>query len=82
MRMRRLAGLRAKSSLLKALLGKDAADDDKVRNSTIAARANGWLAGYGTKEQIAAEVKALRLDEKARKALEDALGSRAPVLCK
>ena len=74
--------LRSRAGLLVALLGLDATNATKVRDSTIAARANGWLAGHGTKAEITAEVEALGLDEHAREALEAALGSRAPVLCK
>ena len=55
--------------------------DETLRDSTLAARVNGWIGGHGTKKEIAAEVEAMKLDESARKALERALGNRAPVLC-
>lgn len=73
--------LRGKKGLLAALLGPGA-DGARVRESTLAARANGWVAGYGTAEQIAAEIDALELGEKAREALRRALGERAPVTCR
>jgi peptide-methionine (S)-S-oxide reductase len=72
--------LRHDKDLLRALLGPDWTDRG-LRDSTVAARVNGWLSGYGTPEEIAAEVKDLGLGEEARAALEKALGDRAPALC-
>lgn len=73
--------LRARTKLLEALLGSKPTGKT-VRESTAAARVNGWIGGYGTKEQIAAESEALELDEGALEALARELGNRAPVLCK
>ncbi len=73
--------LRSKKKLVPALLGEDWTDKELL-DSTVAARANGWITGHGTPEEILAESEALKLDEKAREALADALGDRAPVLCR
>jgi peptide-methionine (S)-S-oxide reductase len=73
--------LRSRGALLKALLGEKA-DGATIRDSTLAARVNGWLAGHGTPEEIVAEAKRLGLDEKARADLAKALGKRVPALCK
>ena len=72
--------LRKRSALVEAVLGSDASDKT-IRDATVSARLNGWIAGHGTKEQIGAEVKALKIDEDGRKALGRALGKRAPVSC-
>ena len=72
--------LRKRPTLMRSLLGEKP-DDATIRDSTLAARANGWLAGHGTKKEIASEVEAMKLDDEAKKALERALGNRAPVLC-
>jgi peptide-methionine (S)-S-oxide reductase len=73
--------LRSRRTLLRALLGVTATGET-IRQSTLAARANGWITGHGTPEAIATEVKALKLDEGARKALKAALGTRVPALCR
>jgi methionine-S-sulfoxide reductase len=73
--------LRSRTALFEALLGPKP-DGKTVRESTVTARVNGWIGGYGTTEQIAAQVEALKLSEKAREALARELGSRAPVACK
>ena len=71
--------LRRHEKLIAALLGPKPTGE-KIRESTVTARANGWVAGYGTPEQIAAESKALGLDEKARAELARVLGKRAPAV--
>jgi methionine-S-sulfoxide reductase len=73
--------LRSRTRLLEALLPKKATDAD-VRDSTITARANGWVAGHGAAEEIAAEAKRLGLSGKALEELSRVLGKKAPVLCK
>ena len=74
--------LRSKRRLIEALLGADAKDDEKIRESTITARVNGWLVGYGTPEEIEADVKRLGITGDAKKALGKALEKRVPALCK
>ena len=44
-------------------------DERDFVNSTAAARINGYLDGYGTKEQLAREVDQLGLSQPARKRL-------------
>jgi peptide-methionine (S)-S-oxide reductase len=73
-------GLRARSTLVDALFGADV-DGGTLRESTLAARVNGWLAGHGTPEEIARQIEGFDLGEKARKALGEALGKRAPPAC-
>lgn len=72
--------LRGKRGLLDALLG-EGVSDEAIRESTLAARANGWVVGHGTADQIAAELDALEVPEAARKALAPHLGQRAPAGC-
>ena len=50
--------LRKRGTLVRALFG-DKPNEDVLRDSTLAARVNGWLVGHGTKEQIGAEVDRL-----------------------
>lgn len=73
--------LRSRKGLVRALLGT-AATDETIRQSTIAARANGWVTGHGTPTEIAKQVKSLGLDAGARKALATAIGKRVPALCR
>ena len=73
--------LRGKRALVPVLLGEEWTDE-QLRESKLAARANGWIASHGTKEEIAAELEALALSEKAREALGAVLGERAPALCR
>ena len=68
--------LRRHEKLMLALLGPKLTQA-MIRDSTVAARANGWVAGQGTPAQIAAESKALGLDAKARAELAKVLGPRA-----
>jgi peptide-methionine (S)-S-oxide reductase len=51
-------------------------DFDDIVNSTAAARVNGYLAGYGTREQLEAEIASFSLSEKAREILWEGLGKR------
>ena len=69
--------LRRYEKLILALLGPKLTQA-MIRDSTVTARANGWVAGQGTRAQIAAESKALGLDAKARAELAKVLGPRAP----
>lgn len=73
--------LRSRAALLEALFDKQPTDE-QIRESTVTARVNGWISGHGKTSEIEAEVKALRLSAKARAALFQALGSRAPALAK
>lgn len=73
--------LRGRRGLVEALMGENVTQE-AIRESTLAARVNGWLTGFSKKEEIAAQVKAFKLTEKQRKALQDALGKRSPMLCK
>ncbi len=73
--------LRSRAPLLRALLGATATGET-IRQSTLAARVNGWISGHGTPEEIAKDVKALKLGEAARQALTAALGKRVPALCR
>jgi peptide-methionine (S)-S-oxide reductase len=73
--------LRSHRKLLRVLLGEEASGE-AVRDSTLAARVNGWLAGHGTKEQIAEAIERFELSEAARAELARALGKRAPVACR
>jgi methionine-S-sulfoxide reductase len=71
--------LRAHPGLVKALLGSEATDE-QIRESTVAARVNGWIAGHGTAREIEAECTRLGLSKAARKALREVLGPRGPSL--
>ena len=71
--------LRKRTTLIEAVLGDASAKS--IRDTTTAARLNGWIAGHGTKEQIATEVEALKISQEGRKALGRALGKRAPASC-
>lgn len=73
--------LRGREGLVQAILGEKATAEG-IRESTLAARVNGWLTGFGKPAEIAAQVEAFGLEPKARKALQKALGKRSPVLCK
>jgi methionine-S-sulfoxide reductase len=73
--------LRGRGGLLATLLGKDA-DDATIRDSTLAARVNGWLAGYAEPGQVASDPVFEALDTGQRRALGRALGERAPVACR
>ena len=53
-----------------------------MRESTVAARVNGWISGYGTADEIEKGIEALGLSEAAKKELGKALGKRAPALCR
>ncbi len=68
--------LRAKKALLSALFAEKPTHE-QIRESTITARVNGWISGYGSPDEIAAEIKKLKVSEKARKALSKELGRRA-----
>ncbi len=72
--------LRRHKALIDALLDGDVTEE-KIRESTVTTRANGWVAGHGTKAEIEAEAKALGLSEKALEALRRVLGERMPVGC-
>ena len=73
--------LRRHKALVEALLGGDVTDE-KIRESTATARANGWVAGRGTAKEIESEAKALGLSEKALIELRQVLGERLPVGCR
>lgn len=73
--------LRGRDRLVQALFGARL-DDEAFRNSTLAARVNGWLTGGGTAEEIEREVKALGLGDKQKQALKEALGKRAAAICR
>jgi hypothetical protein len=73
--------LRGRAKLLQALVGEKATDA-QIRESTLAARANGWIIGHGKPAEIAQEAKALGLDAKTRELLNKALDRRVPALCK
>jgi peptide-methionine (S)-S-oxide reductase len=69
-------GLRSKKALLHSLFDKPPTDE-QIRESTVTARVNGWIAGYGTAEEIEAQATALGLSQQARRELK-VLGRRAP----
>jgi peptide-methionine (S)-S-oxide reductase len=73
--------LRSYRALVEALLG-DEWTDDELRDSTVAARANGWVSGYGKPEEIEREIERLGLSDRAREELGKALGRRAPATCR
>ena len=57
---------RALAQEFRAMYGED---QEAFRDSTAAARVNGYVAGYGTKAQLEGEADALGLGEKARSEL-------------
>ena len=73
--------LRSRGQLLKALVGANATEDE-IRESTIAARANGWITGHGKAAEIAREAEVLGIDAKAGALLNEALDQRVPALCR
>lgn len=73
--------LQSRRGLRAALFGEDA-DDVVFRESTLAARVNGWIAGHGSASEIAAQLDALGVPEPLRKALASYLGDRAPLSCR
>lgn len=69
--------LRSKKALLRALFDKKPTDAE-IRESTVTARVNGWIQGYGSAAEIQAEASALKLSAKARRELRVLGVSRAP----
>lgn len=73
--------LRGRARLLRSLVGEKTTDA-QIRESTLAARLNGWLIGHGKPADIAKEAKALGLDAAKRELLSKALDRPVPALCK
>ena len=71
--------VRRYKGLLDAVLGETYSEKD-LRESTAVARVNGWVSGYGKKDEILAEVQRLKFSDAARKELKNVLGRRAPAL--
>jgi len=73
--------LRSRPQLLRALVGPDATEAE-IRESTLVARANGWITGHADPAEIAREAKSLGIDAKAGALLDEALDHRVPALCR
>ena len=73
--------VRRHKALLRAVLGTGYTEE-ALRNSTAVARCNGWVSGHGSKEQIAAEARRLKLSPEARTELTSILGRRAPAFAR
>jgi methionine-S-sulfoxide reductase len=73
--------IRRHKKLVRLLIGADATEK-QIRESTLIARANGWVSGHGTKAQILSECEALGVSAPARKELAAVLGRRAPDFAK
>lgn len=52
--------------------------EEEIVNSTIAARLNGYVSGYGTAEELEAELSSYGLSEKGATYLRDSIGSSDP----
>ena len=72
--------LRSRGALMVKVFGLDASDE-AIMNSTLAARLNGWLSGYGTPEEIQTELARLEVPEATRKVILEALGDRVRLAC-
>lgn len=72
--------LRSRGALMVKVFGLDASDA-MILDSPLAARLNGWLSGYGTPEEVHAELARLEVPEATRKVILEALGDRVRLAC-